>query len=142
MLARRFWDWQLDWQDVTKAPVWSVEHGFGSTGDPKQSSHAIMDGYCVVDGPFGGLEIPYLDEEYHPHCLSRGFVEGEELTNQSIKLSPDYVEGLLDMDKYESLNLGVEHGPHSAIPFSIRGDFALFTAPSGKLRQLAWRHVG
>ncbi|KAJ4366488.1 hypothetical protein N0V83_008124 [Neocucurbitaria cava] len=128
-----YWDWQLDWQDITKAPIWDGEHGFGSTGVPDKSARAILSGYCVTDGPFKDIMIPYLDEKHYPHCLSRGFLQGEELKNQSMMISPDALESLLSLDDYESFNLGLEHGPHLAIPRSIRGDFSLLTAPSGKL---------
>jgi tyrosinase len=135
----RFWDWQLDWQNVTKAPIWDGENGFGTTGDPEQSDRAIVQGYCVVDGPFKDFEIPCLDELHYPHCLSRGFLEGEALRNQSVMLSPDVIEGLLRLEDYNSFNLGLEHGPHLAIPRSIRGDFSLLTAPSGMLSSLVSR---
>jgi tyrosinase len=116
---------------VTKAPIWDSDHGFGTTGDPHQTKHAILKGYCLVDGPFKDFTIPYLDDKYYPHCLSRGFLEGEELKNQSKMLSPDMIEELLSLEEYDSFNLGLEHGPHLAIPHSIRGDFSLLTAPSG-----------
>jgi tyrosinase len=128
----RFWNWQLDWQDVTRASIWNAEDGFGTTGNVEQSKHAILEGYCVKDGPFKDFMIPYLDEKYYPHCLSRGFLEGEELEHQSKLLSPDIIEELLSFEDYSSFNLGLEHGPHLAIPHSIRGDFYLLTAPSGK----------
>lgn len=48
-------------------------------------------------------------------------------------LKPEVLEALMAMDSYEDFNLGLEHGPHLAIPQSIRGDFSLLTAPSGKL---------
>lgn len=40
----------------------------------------------------------------------------------NLLLSPDY----------NGLNLGLEHGPHVAIPKSINGDFSLHTAPFGE----------
>lgn len=130
---RRFWDWQLDWEDITKAPIWNSEHGFGTTGYAEPSSHAIVGGYCVRDGPFKEFVIPYLDEKPYPHCLSRGFLVGDDLKNKSTMISPEIVEGLLSLDNYNEFNLGLENGPHLAIPRSIRGDFSLLTAPSGKL---------
>jgi tyrosinase len=121
----------LDWEDVTKAPVWDGQHGFGSNGNPK-SGESIVKGYCVTDGPFQNFEIPYLDEEYYPHCLSRGFATGEELATQAEMLRPERIERLMGMSDYNSFNLGLEDGPHVAIPRSIRGDFSMLTAPSGK----------
>jgi hypothetical protein len=129
----RYWDWQLDWQDVTQAPIWDDEHGFGTTGVADQPERAILNGYCVMDGPFKDFVIPYLDDRVYPHCLSRGFAQGEELRNQSEMVSPDVIENLLSLNSYDAFNLGLEHGPHLAIPRAIRGDFSLLTAPSGKL---------
>ncbi|KAF1953408.1 Di-copper centre-containing protein [Byssothecium circinans] len=125
-----FWNWQLDWKDITKSPIWSTDHGFGTTGDPERSLDTILNGHCVVDGLFADIVIPYLDEKFYPHCLSRGFAQGEELRNLSMMLSPETIEDLLDLDEYDAFNLGMEHGPHLAIPRSIRGDFSLLTAPS------------
>jgi hypothetical protein len=128
----RYWDWQLDWQDVTQAPIWDDKHGFGTTGVADQPERPILKGYCVMDGPFKDFVIPYLDDEVYPHCLSRGFAQGEELKNQSKMVSPDVIENLLSLNSYDAFNLGLEHGPHLAIPRAIRGDFSLLTAPSGK----------
>jgi len=127
-----YWNWELDWTDVTKAPVWDSETGFGSNGESSISQGTVLNGYCVDDGPFRHLEIPYLDEKYYPHCLSRGFLSGDELRNQSENLSPQKMEEVLGLEDYNSFNLGLENGPHLAIPRSIRGDFSLLTAPSGK----------
>ena len=44
---------------------------------------------------------------------------------------PAALEGLLRIDDYGSFNLGLEDGPHIAIPRSVREDFSLLTAPSG-----------
>jgi tyrosinase len=121
----------LEWENVTASPIWDSDHGFGSNGVPERSDRAVLDGYCVIDGPFQHYEIPYLDEIYRPHCLSRGFLEGDELKAQAEQLHPDKIESLLDVEDYESFNLGLENGPHLAIPRSIRGDFSLLTAPSG-----------
>jgi tyrosinase len=122
---------------VTKAPVWDDQHGFGTTGVAEQSERAILNGYCVEDGPFKDFVIPYLDAKDYPHCLSRGFAQGEELKNQSKMVSPNVIEDLLSLDSYNAFNLGLEHGPHLAIPRSIRGDFSLLTAPSGELMLIA-----
>jgi len=75
--------------------------------------------------------IPYLDAEYTPHCLSRGFEHGHELAEHGTWFNPAALEALLRVNDYETFNLGLEDGPHIAIPRSIRGDFLLLTAPSG-----------
>ena len=79
------------------------------------------------------LEVPYLDSDFEPHCLSRRFESSDILLRLGQSLQPKAVEELLNKPDYESLNLGLESGPHNAIPQSIRGDFSLFTAPSGLL---------
>ena len=91
----------------------------------------IVRGHCVTDGPFAHFEIPYLDAVYRPHCLSRGFENGSELAKHGTWFNPAALETLLGVDEYDAFNLGLEDGPHIAIPRSIRGDFSLLTAPSG-----------
>lgn len=59
--------------------------------------------------------------------------EGEELRRQGEELSRERIEMLLQIKEYEGFNLGVEHGPHVAVPRFVRGDFGLLTAPSGML---------
>ncbi|KAF2676443.1 Di-copper centre-containing protein, partial [Lentithecium fluviatile CBS 122367] len=123
------------------------KRGFGSDGDSSISRRPILDGYCVRDGPLQNFEISYLDKRYYPHRLSRGFLAGEDLRNQSESLSPERMEELLRLDHYDSFNLGLENGPHLAIPRSVRGDFSLLTAPSdpvfflhhGQLDRVWWR---
>ena len=115
---------------MTASPIWDTENGFGGTGDLAVGD-PIVEGHCVTSGPFSNLSIPYLDAEFRPHCLSRGFVQGLELAEQGTCFNPDALEGLLALDDYEAFNIGLEDGPHIAIPRSIRGDFSLFTAPSG-----------
>ena len=78
------------------------------------------------------LEVPYLDETLSPHCLSRGFESGQSLVNLSQEIRPQALEELFKVSEYEKFNLGLEDGAHIAIPRSIRGDFSLLTAPSGK----------
>jgi tyrosinase len=133
----RYWNWELDWPDVTKSPIWDAEHGFGSDGKPG-SSEPILKGYCVENGPFAHLEIPYLDEKGRSHCLSRGFLSDDNLTKEMEALEPNEMKRLLALKDYDSFNLGLEDGPHLAIPHTIQGDFLLLTAPSGKI---FWLHV-
>ena len=77
------------------------------------------------------LTVPFLDEMLKPHCLSRGFESGASLRNLSQMIRPEALETLFSHSDYEKFNLGLENGAHIAIPRSIRGDFSLFTAPSG-----------
>ena len=115
--------------------MWDGETGFGGDGD-RSKGESIVHGHCVEEGPFTGLMVPYLDSIYHPHCLSRGFESGQRLESLSSRLSPDAIDSMLELRDYGSFNLGLEHGAHIAIPRSIRGDFALLTAPYGTYRIL------
>lgn len=125
-----YWDWTLDWQDVTRAPVWGPT-AFGSSGEDG-AGEKILHGHCVTDGPFANLQVGYLKSQWHPHCLTRGFASGPELANLSSWIRPSAIEGLLADDDYETFNLGLERAAHLAIPRSVRGDFLLFTAPAGE----------
>ena len=126
----RYWDWVLDWEDVTKAPVWDHEFGFGGNGNAS-IGEPILKGYCVDNGPFAMLGVPYFDTRIERHCLLRGFENGTALEDISQNLRPQVLENLMMVSDFEAFNLGLEHGPHDAIPHSIRGDFSLFTAPFG-----------
>ncbi|KAL8831722.1 MAG: hypothetical protein Q9191_000693 [Dirinaria sp. TL-2023a] len=128
-ILRSYWNWALDWEDITKAPVWDSDLGFGGNGDASLG-RPIVEGHCIVDGPFAMLDIPYLDETWTPHCLSRGFESGESLVSLSQMIRPQALETLFRQSDYEKFNLGLENGAHIAVPRSIRGDSALFTAPS------------
>ena len=123
-----YWDWTLDWENVTMSPVWDINTGFGGTGDIK-AGPPVFKAYCVTEGPFANLEVPYFGDIYHPHCLLRGFDKNLEDFRQD--LNPETLMRLLLSPDYQSLNLGLEDGPHVAIPKSINGDFSLHTAPFG-----------
>lgn len=93
----------------------------------------IFGGYCVTEGPFAGLEVPYFEHIYQPHCLTRGFESGERLISLRGDLKPEALNKLLQLSDYNSFNLGLENGPHVAIPRSVNGDFSLHTAPAGNI---------
>lgn len=46
-------------------------------------------------------------------------------------LTPESMEELLAIKNYDSFNLGLEKGPHVAIPKGVNGNFSLHTAPFG-----------
>lgn len=79
----------------------------------------------------------YIDERLTPHCLSRGFESGEELAEHGTWFRPEVMENLQRGNDYEAFNLGLEDGPHIAIPRSIQGDFSMFTAPYSLLHVIA-----
>jgi len=111
------------------SPLWDIKTGFGGSGNVGVGS-PVFEAHCVTEGPFANLEIPYLEDIYEPLCLLRGFEETHEELRQELK--PERLMKLLLPPDYRSINLGLEHGPHVAIPKSINGDFSLHTAPFGK----------
>jgi hypothetical protein len=53
-------------------------------------------------------------------------------TYYSDRVRPDVVRELLNVDNYEAFNLGIEHGPHLAMPRGVLGDILKNTAPYGQ----------
>ncbi|KAK6596644.1 hypothetical protein H4I96_09296 [Botrytis cinerea] len=125
-----YWDWSLDWEDMSKSPIWDSNIGFGGNGN-SHSNKSVGHGHCVTDGPFANRTIQYFGSEYGAHCLSRGFIHGDHLrTIFGLKVQPKALEAVLLQPDYESFNLELEEGPHNAIPRAIRGDFLRVTAPN------------
>ena len=124
-----YWDWSLDWENITQAPIWNSDLGFGGNGDEKDGES--IHGHCVTDGPFAKLEVLYVEKIPYRHCLSRGFATGRNLTRFSDALRPASLEKLLRVPDYATFNLGVEDGPHLSIPRTVHGDFSTVTAPAG-----------
>lgn len=124
-----YWDWSLDWEDVTLAPVWDSELGFGGNGNSSDVSG--FRGFCVTDGPFARLQVLFIGRMEAPHCLSRSFLSGENLTVYAERIRPAALEKLLKASSYEEFNLALETGPHLSLPFSIHGDFSVPTTPQG-----------
>lgn len=129
-----YWDWVLDWKDVTRSPVFDSELGFGGDGN-LTGKVTVGGGRCVVDGPFAGLEALRYDADYQPHCLSRGFLHGELLQRMcGDDIQPEKVDRILQLDDFESFVHELEEGPHIAISTGIRGDWLKFTVPYGTYR--------
>lgn len=85
----------------------------------------------MVDGPFGGLEVPYLGTAVEAHCLSRGFANTEDTIRLVQHIRPAAIEKLLYELEYEPFNIKLEITAHNSIPHFVGGDFLLFTAPFG-----------
>lgn len=120
---------------MTKSPILDDTNGFGGNGNAS-IKEPFLDGYCMTEGPFSRLEMPYIGADYKPHCLSRGFPSPEKLARLGQELRPEALEQVLRLPDYESFNLGLEKGPHLAVPKIIRGDFQYFTAPNGSCPSL------
>ena len=135
-----YWDWTLDWHNLTAAPVWSQTSGFGGDGDRNETNdEPIRGGYCVSHGPFAQLQVLYYGPWYRPHCLSWGFEHGHRLEVDGSRVKPEAIESLMKLNEYEDFNLQLKDGPHLAIPRVVNGDFALFTAPYGRFPELGFR---
>lgn len=123
----------MDWENLTASPIWNPETGFGGDGD--QTGEAIVgEGRCVVDGPFAGHINLFYGPKDRPHCLSRGFTDGNGHKGfiDGQPLHPDRIQEILDKQDYRSFMFALEKGPHDTIPNGIRGDFFSFTAPYGE----------
>lgn len=89
-------------------------------------------GRCVNDGPFANLEVRHYDGDYHPHCLSRGFLEDELLVRFGhSRTQPEAIEKAMNEADYFNFLSELEDGPHAAIAKCVRGDFSKVTAPNG-----------
>lgn len=134
-----YWDWTLDSAALEKSPVFDPNTGFGGDGEVGGDIAVGRTGRCLVDGPFAGISVDYYDVEYQPHCLSRGFrdLDGNLGHMDGNDISPESIEEVLSMNKYEDFVASMESRVHDAIPFGIGGDFETFTAPYGKSEVLA-----
>lgn len=125
---------------MAKSPVWDSETGFGGNGN-ENADISVGQGRCVTDGPFANLSVIYFSAERAPHCLSRGFAEGEILERRfGARVHPEALEAILREPNYNTFNLRLEAGPHDAVPRGVNGDFSRETAPNGKWRSLEFLH--
>lgn len=129
-----YWDWTLDASSIETSPVFDAETGFGGDGEVGGGITVSNTGRCVVDGPFAGIEVPFYDVKYQPHCLSRGFrdLEGKMGHIDGGEITPESIEEVLSTDRYEEFVTLIESRVHDAIPYGISGDFETFTAPYGE----------
>jgi tyrosinase len=129
-----YWDWTLDSEAIEDSPVFDPKTGFGGDGEVGGELTISNTGRCVVDGPFAGIEVPYYDVKYQPHCLSRGFrdLDGNLGHIDGSDITPESIEEVLGLEDYESFVTLMESRVHDAIPYGISGDFETFTAPYGE----------
>ncbi|KAI4163567.1 MAG: hypothetical protein LQ342_002839 [Letrouitia transgressa] len=130
-----YWDWTLDWDDLSSAPVWDDQFGFGGSGNT--SANFGFRGYCVTDGPFANFQLLFIGPMEVPHCLSREFLSGEELTHWSSKIRPENIAELFERKRYKDFVLALEEGPHLTLPHFLHGDFSVPTAPQDPI---FWMH--
>lgn len=138
----------LDADDLSTAPIWDAEHGFGGNG-ALSNSESLWGGYCVTSGPFSGIQRPWLVKPvdgantvvYEPHCISRSFLNHDDsITDLERKrvfkihhrVNSEYMETVLVQPDFEAFFRAFENGPHNAIPLFIRGEWNTFSSPNGK----------
>ncbi|GKT84519.1 tyrosinase-like protein [Colletotrichum tofieldiae] len=113
--ALPFWDWSLDWDDITNSPIFDGKLGFGGDGDPKAPEH--QSAHCVTDLPFKNLRPQWYGSTYDPHCLARSFNEDWS----AHYMNPEALEKVMAATSYEYFFLALEMGPHDIIPLGIGG---------------------
>lgn len=127
-VTSRYWDWSLDWRDLTHSSIWDVETGFGGDGWPLVPSEAGH-GYCV-NGSFSDLRpVFFKNHTNFPHCLSR---EPNNDTALAKHFSPDSIGRFLQSETYAEFEHEVELYLHNPMHVIIGGDFEWFTAPNGR----------
>lgn len=128
-----YWDWILDYDNLTRAPVFDAEHGFGGDGGP-EDEESIKAGSCIRDGPFSNYEVRVLGEENKPHCLSRGF--GRFFGSGSFTgptVSPTAMGIVLQETDYYDFLTALEGSADNDIPLGMGGDWVLASAPNDPL---------
>ncbi|KAJ4163630.1 hypothetical protein LMH87_005347 [Akanthomyces muscarius] len=128
-----YWDWSLDWMDLTRSSIWDNSTGFGGDGDP-HGAETVGKGRCVVDGPFADLRPIIYNHTFTEHCLSRGFSDGTTAGRLSgDKFSPENMGDILRQSNYSSFLRRVERDLHNTLHNSINGDFKAMTAANDPL---------
>jgi tyrosinase len=125
-----YWDWSQDWENFEGAPVFDDESGFGGDGD-ENGEVTVGNGRCVTSGPFVDLKALYYDDQYQPHCLSRGFAKGTELAELTRLIQPESIDEVMQEKEFAHFAHKLESRAHKFISHSIRGDFSKYTGPYG-----------
>ena len=88
-------------------------------------------GHCVTDGPFANLSVPWAGTITVNHCLSRSFLEGQELKHWTDLWNDTLMEDVMDAPTFEEFRQKLEEGPHLSLAHLVHGDFSVGTAPVG-----------
>lgn len=122
----------MDWMDLAHSCIWDRATGFGGDGEVAGAS-TVGDGRCVTDGPFTQLQPTWYDDAYIPHCLSRGFRDGDivgRLPNS--EFSPEWMGHIMRSPNYTTVIRHIELYLHNVIHHAIAGDFLVVTAANGE----------
>ncbi|KAL4860738.1 hypothetical protein BDV12DRAFT_90422 [Aspergillus spectabilis] len=127
-----YWDWTLDFQNLLTSPIWNTDDGFGPNGSILSDGDTCVNGNCVTSGPFANFTPVYYEGLYHPHCLSRGFLDEETVKRVgNLTMRPDKIAEIIKGEaRYFDFLIGVERLSHSSIPYMVQGDFRVLTAPN------------
>jgi len=121
-----YWDWSQDSHNFEGSPIWDSIHGFGGDG---AGAETIGNGRCVEDGPFAGTHAMFYEDRDEPHCLARGFAQGEDLAALTDLVDPDQLEELMNESDFSKFAPELERRAHTFISRSINGDFSKYTGP-------------
>ncbi|TDZ37774.1 Tyrosinase ustQ [Colletotrichum trifolii] len=134
-----YWDWTLDYLDITKSPVFSADNatGFGGNGNQTEPNSNAELTQCVTDGAFAGFELQYFDLTARPHCINRRFNDGPsgDMGKYIQELyTPDIISGIIrNATDFSQFSTSLENAPHGAIHTAIGGDFTVTSAPNDAL---------
>ncbi|KAH8645967.1 hypothetical protein BGZ60DRAFT_392289 [Tricladium varicosporioides] len=127
-----YWDWSLDYEDLSSAPVFDAEHGFGGDGGPEED-RSLFNGSCIRNGPFSMYEVRVIGDKIKPHCLSRGFGRLFRSPFTGPTISPTAVRGVLQANDYFDFLTQLEGSADNDIPLGMGGDWVPASAPNDPL---------
>ncbi|KAL3962926.1 hypothetical protein ACCO45_004449 [Purpureocillium lilacinum] len=118
--AVKYWDWSLDWTDLTQSSIWDEDTGFGGDG-------------IIGPGTDNSIALRpiWYNQSYVPHCISRGFRNNQTVGHlRSADFSPEWMGRVKRSPTYVKFIRHVELHLHNTIHKSISGDFEVLTAPN------------
>ncbi|KAH9221982.1 hypothetical protein DL95DRAFT_421170 [Leptodontidium sp. 2 PMI_412] len=123
-----YWNWELDWHNLSNSSIWSNSTGFGGDGD-RSLPITVGEGRCVTDGPFKDLRPIMYNHTFTQHCLSRGFRDGDMVGKLPREpFGPESIGGMMRNETYKGFIRRVEFLLHNRMHSAIGGDFLALTA--------------
>ncbi|KAL5318160.1 hypothetical protein ACEPPN_013219 [Leptodophora sp. 'Broadleaf-Isolate-01'] len=127
----QYWNWELDWHNISNSSIWSNSTGFGGDGD-RSLPITVGEGRCVTDGPFKDLRPIMYNHTFTQHCLSRGFRDGDMVGKLPREpFGPESIGGMMRNETYKGFIRRVEFLLHNRMHSAIGGDFLALTAANG-----------
>lgn len=130
-----YWDWTLDWQDISASSIWSNEDGFGGENDCSIDMRGDTSDNTCVSGPFKDNVFINFNGTIWPHCLSRQL---QNTTSERGKLAkelirPEAMGQLTRSQNYGTLRYMIEMQMHNVIHYGIIGDLTEVSSANGRL---------